>query len=61
MEFEKAIMCAKRGDQRATEYLLRQYEPLLSHESVVNGQYVEDLYQEICITFWRCLQMFCAS
>ena len=58
MTFQKLLSRAKDGDGLAIEILLDQYKPLLIKESVVNGIFDEDLYQELCITMLRCLKKF---
>lgn len=58
MSFEDLLRLAKSGDQQATVALLELYKPLLGRAAVINGRYDEDLYQELCITFLRCVQLF---
>lgn len=45
---------------QAMETLLSMYRPLLIKEAVVNGTFDEDLYQELCIVFLRCVRNFWA-
>lgn len=58
MNFEELLRLAKSGDQQAAATLLELYKPLLGRAAVINGRYDEDLYQELCITFLRCVQLF---
>lgn len=58
MNFEAMLRLAGAGDQRATVTLLELYKPLLGRASIVNGKYDEDLYQELCMTFLRCVRLF---
>ena len=58
MNFEAVLRLAGAGDQRATVTLLELYKPLLGRASIVNGKYDEDLYQELCMTFLRCVRLF---
>lgn len=34
------------------------YQPLLMKESVVNGLFDEDVYQELCVTLLTCIRRF---
>ena len=45
------------GFQSFTELLL-MYKPLLLRESVVEGIFDEDLYQELCYRFICCIDKF---
>ena len=45
-------------ESQAMETLLSMYRPLLMKEAVVNGIFDEDLYQELCIVFLRCVRNF---
>ena len=56
MNFKELLLRAQVGDQRAQEKLLSLYQPLLMKESVINGIFDEDVYQELCITLLTCIQ-----
>ena len=56
--FDSLFARAKNGDDSAFEILLRKYSPLLKKESVINGSFDEDLFQELCIVFIRCIRKF---
>lgn len=58
MRFKELLIAAKSGNQPAMEDLLLMYRPLLLKESIVNGIFDEDLYQELCIVFLRCVKQF---
>lgn len=58
MNFKELLYKAQSGDHQATEKILNHYKPLLLKESVINGVFDEDLYQELCITFLRCVHAF---
>ena len=58
MEFKELIIRAKRGENSAQEQLLELYKPLLSKEAIVDGVFDEDLYQELCLRFIRCIDKF---
>lgn len=61
MEFEVLLRSAQAGERAAMEDLLKLYEPMLIHNAIVNGSFDEDLYQELCITFLRCIRLFRAE
>ena len=58
MNFKELLLRAQAGDQRAQEKLLSLYQPLLMKESVTNGIFDEDVYQELCITLLTCIKRF---
>lgn len=58
MDFKELIIRAKRGENNAQETLLEMYSPLLSKEAIIDGAFDEDLYQELCFRFIRCLNKF---
>ncbi len=58
MNFKDMLLRAKRGEEEAVCALLETYKPLLLKNSVINGHLDEDLYQELCITFLRCVELF---
>ena len=58
LNFKELLLRAQVGDQRAQEKLLSLYQPLLMKESVVNGLFDEDVYQELCVTLLSCIRRF---
>ena len=58
MDFRELLILAKANHPKAIESLLTMYRPLLMKEAVVNGIFDEDLYQELCIVFLRCVRNF---
>lgn len=58
MRFKDLLLQAKTGDEKAFDELLIMYRPLLLKESIVDGVFDEDLYQELCIVFLRCIKRF---
>ena len=51
MNFKDLLLRAKSGDNEAlTELLLM--------ESIVDGVFDEDLFQELCIVFLKCVRKF---
>ena len=49
---------AKDGDREAITSILLMYRPLLLKYAVINGRLDEDLYQELCITLMRAIDLF---
>ena len=58
LNFKELLLRAQAGEQRAQEKLLSLYQPLLMKESVVNGLFDEDMYQELCVTLLTCIRRF---
>ena len=58
MNFGEMLLLAKSGDNQAITNLLDLYKPLLIKNAIVSGCFDEDLYQELCITFLKCIKMF---
>lgn len=58
MNFRQLLYLAHSGDEHAIEDFLALYRPLLVRESIVNGVFDEDLYQELCITLVNCIRKF---
>ena len=50
MNFKELLLQAKFGDRTATTELLML--------SIIDGILDEDLYQELCIVFMRCIDRF---
>ena len=55
MSFEDMLLRAKFGDEVAKCWLLEKYKPLLLKSAIVDKQFDEDLYQELCITLIKCV------
>lgn len=58
MEFKELLLKAQKDDKEATEELFFMYRPLLIHRSMFNGQFSEDLYQELSLVFLNCIKKF---
>ena len=58
MIFKELMLRAKGTDKTAIGELLTMYRPLLLKESIVDGIFDEDLYQELCLTLLSCVQKF---
>ena len=58
MNFEELLFQAKMGDEKATEQVLKIYQPLLVKNALVNGVFDEDLYQELLLETLKCINNF---
>jgi len=58
MNFKELLILAQRGEAFAVNKILDMYKPLLIKESIIDGTFDEDLYQEQMITLLRCIQKF---
>lgn len=58
MTFRELILAAQNGDELAFETIMDMYHPLLMKESIINGSFDEDLFQEQCEVFTKCVKRF---
>ena len=58
MEFERVLFRAKQGDEKAIEQILEMFRPMLIRNSLIQGVFDEDLYQEFVIETLKCIQHF---
>ena len=56
MNFKQLMERAKAGDAGAVTELLMMYRPLLLKEAILDSNLDEDLYQELCLVFLRCIE-----
>lgn len=56
MNFKDLLICAKENQSFAVNQIHEMYKPILLKESVVNGIYDEDLYQEMCLSVIKCIE-----
>lgn len=56
MNFEELLSRAKDGDSFAIHNVTEMYRPLLIKESIVNGIFDEDLFQELSLTLLNCIR-----
>ena len=56
IDFKSLLIRAKEKDSAANTEILAMYKPLLFKESIIDGSFDEDLYQELCITLLRCIR-----
>ena len=58
MNFKQLMEREKAGDSAAVTELLMMYRPLLLKEAILDSNLDEDLYQELCLVFLRCIEKF---
>ena len=58
MSFEDMLLRAKFGDEIALCWLLEKYKPVLIKNAILEKRFDEDLYQELCIIFLKCVRQF---
>lgn len=58
MNFKDLLLGAKENAPGAAAEILSMYKPLLLKESIADGVYDEDLYQELCMVLLHCIRKF---
>lgn len=58
MTFKELMLRCKENDKAAVDEMLTMYRPLLLKESITDGIFDEDLYQELCLTLLTCVRIF---
>ena len=58
MNFKELMEQAKNGNQEAVTKLLLMYRPMLPKMSILDNSLDEDLFQELCLVFLRCIEKF---
>lgn len=58
MTFRETLIRAKLGDETAKLEILEKYKPMLIKNSILNGRFNEDLYQEQCLVLMKCINQF---
>ena len=58
MNFKDILPQAQAGRETAVEELLTRYRPLLVKESIYDGVFDEELYQEMCLILLKCIHTF---
>ena len=58
MNFEEVLYRAQTGDKEAVLQILEMFRPLLIKNSLVNGRFDEDLYQELRLDVLKCIRGF---
>ena len=56
--FRETLIRAKLGDETAKLEILEKYKPMLIKNSILNGRFNEDLYQEQCLVLMKCINQF---
>ena len=58
MTFEELLLRAKAGENSAILLMLNKFKPMLIKAAILDGEYDEDLYQELCIVLLQCIEHF---
>ena len=58
MGFMELLKQAKTGNEPAIAEIMKMYRPLLIKNSIIDGSFDEDLFQELSITLLRCIRQF---
>ncbi|BDF35876.1 hypothetical protein CE91St62_39380 [Lachnospiraceae bacterium] len=58
MNFEQLLLQAREGNETAVVQIFEMYKPLLIKKSIVEGNFDEDLYQELAGTLLVCIRRF---
>lgn len=58
MRFAQKLRRAKDGDHKGINSILIMYQLLSLKNAVLDGRLGGDLYQELCITLMRSIQLF---
>jgi hypothetical protein len=56
MNFKEQLTRAKDTDDNAIKEITDMYKPLLLKESIINGVFDEDLYQELWMILLLCIR-----
>jgi len=55
MNFKDLLLDAKQGGDISIMKITDMYKPLLLKESIINGSFDNDLYQELWLTLLNCI------
>lgn len=58
MEFEELLFRAQQDEKIAIGKILAIYRPMLIRNSLIDGYFNEDLYQELVLETLKCIQYF---
>lgn len=58
MRFEVILQQAKEGNPQAVMEIIEMYKPLLIRNAIVEGNFDEDLYQELVRVLLSCIKRF---
>lgn len=58
MCFEEILKNAKNADKKAMLEIVEMYRPFMIKQSIVNGRFDEDLYQELVYILLLCIRKF---
>ena len=58
MSFETTLILAKDGDAKARSIIFDMYKAYLISQSIVNGEFQEDLHHELIMILLNCIDKF---
>lgn len=58
MKFETVLLKAKEKDEESVNTIVEMYRPLLMKNSIIDGYFDEDLYQELVKELLLCIQTY---
>jgi len=58
VEFEELLFKAQQEEKIAMGKILAIYRPMLIRNSLIDGYFDEDLYQELVLETLKCIQYF---
>ena len=56
--FNATIKKAQQGDGEALRELIEMFQPLVIKNSIINGRFDEDCFQELSIKLIKCIRNF---
>lgn len=56
MNFKELLTLAKENEPYAVNKIIVMYQPLLLKESIIDGVFDEDLFQELSLTLLNCIR-----
>lgn len=57
-EFKELVCLAKAGDINALKKAIEMFSPCINKNSFINGEFNEDIFQELNIELIRCIKKF---
>ncbi|MCY6372795.1 helix-turn-helix domain-containing protein [Clostridium ganghwense] len=57
-KFEELVILAHKGDTYALNEILKKFKPCLIKNSIINGKFDEDCFQELNVKLINCIYKF---
>ncbi len=55
MDFQILLNSAKQNDENSIAELFKMYKPMMVNYAKIDGHFDEDLFQQLCMTFFICI------